>query len=74
MSPKPFLENGNRIIETGYGIILPTYILLIKTPWPQLWDPTSTLGPYLNSRTRRQLYDQTSTIGTNINFRIRPQL
>ena len=30
MSPKPFLETGNRIIETGNGIILPTYRLLIK--------------------------------------------
>ena len=30
MSPKPFWETGNGIIETGNGIILPTYRLLIK--------------------------------------------
>ena len=44
MSPKPFLENGNRIIETGYGIILPTYILLIKNLFLQkffLFNPKS---------------------------------
>ena len=30
MSPKPFLETGKGIIETGNGIILPTYRLLFK--------------------------------------------
>ena len=30
MSPRPFLETGNGIIEIGNGIILPTYRLLIK--------------------------------------------
>ena len=30
MIPKLFLKTGNGIIETGNGIILPTYRLLIK--------------------------------------------